>query len=146
MQLEEIQKLWEVDSKIDKFTIHDECLKSDSLHHKYYNILNTEVIQLRKLEAQYKILYKDVWMFYNKMKSSDEYKNIEDDGFFSKNVLKTDKGIFIDSDKRLIEANFTIDIQKHKIQYLDNIIKEIAKRSYNIKNYIEYMKFVNGEL
>ena len=40
MTLDEIQKLWEEDSKIDPDNLHIESLKIPQLHAKYYKIYN----------------------------------------------------------------------------------------------------------
>jgi len=38
MNIDEIQTLWEQDSKIDPDNLHTESIKIPSLHSKYYNI------------------------------------------------------------------------------------------------------------
>ena len=40
MNLDEIQTLWEEDSKIDEDNLHQESTKIPALHAKYYKILN----------------------------------------------------------------------------------------------------------
>ena len=41
MNLEQIQEMWEKDSKIDPDNLHDESLKIPQLHSKYYTLYNT---------------------------------------------------------------------------------------------------------
>jgi hypothetical protein len=48
MNLDEIQKLWEEDSKIDEDNLHTESVKIPSLHAKYYKIFNN-ILTLKKL-------------------------------------------------------------------------------------------------
>jgi len=59
MNIEEIMKLWEEDTNIDKTEIGDEAIKVPKLHSKYYNILIKEKLLLRKLEAEMKQLKLD---------------------------------------------------------------------------------------
>ena len=39
MNLEQIQEMWEKDSKIDPDNLHDESLKIPQLHSKYYTLV-----------------------------------------------------------------------------------------------------------
>ena len=57
MNLETIQSMWEKDSQIDKFNIHDESAKIPSLHAKYYDIYNS--IRLLKEKLSHKNLKLD---------------------------------------------------------------------------------------
>ena len=52
MNLETIQSMWEKDSQIDKFNIHDESAKIPSLHAKYYDIYNSIRLLKEKAVAQ----------------------------------------------------------------------------------------------
>ena len=40
MNLETIQSMWETDSQIDQFKIHDEAAKIPMLHAKYWDVYN----------------------------------------------------------------------------------------------------------
>lgn len=85
MNIDEIQSLWEQDSKIDPDNLHTESLKIPSLHSKYYNIYNN-ILLLKKLEEnKYKILKKDRWLYYSGKADPEVYKNDP----FDHKVLKT---------------------------------------------------------
>ena len=64
MNLDEIQKLWEEDSKIDEDNLHTESTKIPSLHAKYYKIFNNILILKKAQENKYKILRKEKWQYY----------------------------------------------------------------------------------
>ena len=49
MNLDEIQALWDEDSKLDQDELHVESTKIPSLHAKYYKIYNN-LILLKKVE------------------------------------------------------------------------------------------------
>ena len=51
MNLEQIQEMWEKDSKIDPDNLHDESLKIPQLHSKYYTLYNT-ITLLREKEQE----------------------------------------------------------------------------------------------
>ena len=58
MNLDEIQTLWDEDSKIDEDELHSESTKVPSLHAKYYRILNNILILKKVEENKFKQLKK----------------------------------------------------------------------------------------
>ena len=56
MNLEQIQEMWEKDSKIDPDNLHDESLKIPQLHSKYYTIYNT-ITLLRERAREQSVSY-----------------------------------------------------------------------------------------
>ena len=53
MNLEQIQEIWEKDSKIDPDNLHDESLKIPQLHSKYYTLYNTITLLRERAREQY---------------------------------------------------------------------------------------------
>ena len=53
MNLEQIQEMWEKDSKIDPDNLHDESLKIPQLHSKYYTLYNTINLLRERAREQY---------------------------------------------------------------------------------------------
>jgi len=140
MNIDEIQLLWEEDSKLDPDNLHQESLKIPSLHSKYYKIYNN-IILLKKLEEnKYKILRKEKWMYYSGKSEPEVYKNNP----FDHKVLKPDIDKYMDADEEIIKSTSKIEYYQLMINYLDSILKTILNRTYQIKNAIEYMKFTAG--
>ena len=54
VDLEQIQKMWERDAKIDIDNLHTESLKIPTLHSKYYEIYNNIYLLRKKAEQQRK--------------------------------------------------------------------------------------------
>ena len=50
----------------------------------------------------------------------------------------------MDSDDAIIEARSRIELQKRKVQYLEDIIKMIVNRQWLIREAIDWIKFTNG--
>ena len=59
-------------------------------------------------------------------------------------ILKSDLGVYIDSDKDIITHNMKIAYQKEKIDFLESVIKTINIRGFHIKNAIDWEKFKVG--
>jgi hypothetical protein len=140
MNLDEIQTLWETDSKIDPDNLHEESIKIPSLHSKYYKIYNNILLLKKMEESKLKILKKEKWMYYTGKADPETYKETP----FDHKVLKPDIERYMDADSDLIKASSKIDYYQAMINYLDSILKTILNRTYQIKNAIEFMRFTAG--
>ena len=140
MNLDEIQSLWEEDSKIDEDELHTESTKIPSLHAKYYRILNN-ILLLKKLEEnKFKQLKKDKWQYYTGKADPEVYI----DKPFDHKVLRQDVDKYMDADEDLIRILSKIDYFQVMLNYLDSILKTINNRTYQIKNSIEWQQFIRG--
>jgi len=143
MKLEEIQQLWNHDSKIDRTELGEESLRISQLHSKYFNLFSTERLKLRTLENEFKRYYKAKFEYYNGVMSEEDLKSWEWEPFALR-VLKTELNIYLDGDKDLIKARQTIETQKEKVEFLESIIKNLPARGYQINAAIAWEKFKVG--
>ena len=140
MNLDEIQSLWEEDSKIDEDELHTESTKIPSLHAKYYRILNN-ILLLKKLEEnKFKQLKKEKWQYYTGKADPEVYVEKP----FDHKVLRQDVDKYMDADEDLIKITSKIDYYQIMLNYLDSILKTINNRTYQIKNSIEWQQFIRG--
>ena len=101
MKIEDIEGLWDNDSKIDPYDLDSESLKIPELHNKYWKLLNVEILSLKYLESQVTIQRKKLWAYYNGI-SIDENSN---EVFNAKLKHKDDINAFIDGDYLALNAN-----------------------------------------
>jgi antirestriction protein len=140
MNLDEIQSLWEEDSKIDEDELHTESTKIPSLHAKYYRILNN-ILLLKKLEEnKFKQLKKEKWQYYTGKADPEVYVEKP----FDHKVLRQDVDKYMDADEDLIKILSKMDYYQVMLNYLDSILKTINNRTYQIKNSIEWQQFIRG--
>ena len=140
MNLDEIQTLWEEDSKIDEDELHTESTKVPSLHAKYYRILNNILILKKVEENKFKQLKKEKWQYYTGKADPEVYI----DKPFDHKVLRQDVDKYMDADEDLIKVCSKIDYYQIMLNYLDSILKTINNRTYQIKNSIEWQQFIRG--
>jgi len=140
MNLDEIQTLWDEDSKIDEDELHTESTKVPSLHAKYYRILNNILILKKVEENKFKQLKKEKWQYYTGKADPEVYI----DKPFDHKVLRQDVDKYMDSDEDLIKVLNKIDYFQVMLNYLDSILKTINNRTFQIKNSIEWQKFIRG--
>jgi hypothetical protein len=144
MKIEEIELLWESDSKIDSVDLKGESLKIPQLHQKYFKILNQEILTFKYLESQQNIIRKKLWAYYTGI-SIDENKNQVFPVKKGQKFTKDDINAFIDGDQEYQNIKLKTEYHEQIIKYLESIIKEISQRTWNIKNAIEWHKFTNPE-
>lgn len=143
MKIESILAEWEQDSKIDRTELSEESLKIPQLHHKYYKVYTSERLLLRKLESDLKQLKLDKHEFF----TQGHTKETQEKGWELPPrgmILKADLPMYMDADKDIIELNLKIGYQLEKIELLDSIIKTIINRGFQIKNAIDWNKFIQG--
>lgn len=143
MKLEDIFISWKEDCSIDQSELGIESLRVPELHHKYFKILTHERLSLKKVEQQYKTLYKAKYDYFMGHMDDESLQNLGWDPQPLK-ILKQDLPLYMDSDPDLAVFTEKIDVQKEKIELLESIIKMISTRGFQIKNAIDWERFKNG--
>tara|TARA_R110000824_G_scaffold58888_17_gene158826 strand:+ start:819 stop:1253 length:435 start_codon:yes stop_codon:yes gene_type:complete len=144
MDLSEIRKLVAEDMPIDDTELDVESMTIPQLHSKYLNFYLDEKLVLHKLNSDYYRLKKTKWEYYTGKLDQDQ---LEEYGWepFQFKILKQDIDLYMDSDEDLQKLSNRVAYQKEKINYLDSILKSINNRQWNIRNAIEWRKFINGQ-
>jgi hypothetical protein len=52
---------------------------------------------------------------------------------------------FIEADDQVIKQKLKIEYQREKVSYLENVVKIINNRQWNIRSIIDWAKFTNGQ-
>lgn len=141
IDLDVIQKMWTQDSKIDMDNLHEESIKIPSLHAKYFEVYNTTLILKTKAEKQKKRIRHEKTEYFSGKANPDVY--IENP--FPKKIRdkETLQG-YLDSDHDLSQIVLKVEYYDIILNYLDNIIKQIHQRTYQIKSAIDFIKFSSG--
>jgi len=141
MNLDDIQSMWEKDSQIDKDNLHDESLKIPALHAKYHEMFNNTLLLRKKAEQQRKNIRHERYEYFSGKADPEVY--IENP--FPKKIRDKDTmQKYLDADEKLMNVNLKIDYYETQLNYIESILKQISNRTYQIKNAIEWQKFVAG--
>ena len=140
MNLDEIQSLWDADSKLDPDNLHTVSTDIPALHAKYYRILNRVLLLKKSEENKFKVLRKEKWQYYSGKADPQVYI----DKPFDHKVLRQDVDKYMDADEDLIKQLSKIDYYQVMTSYLDSILKTIGNRTYQVKNAIEWQQFIRG--
>ena len=141
MTLEELHQQADVDLKIDDTELDLESIRTPQLHNKYLKLFTKYSLQLKKAKDDYDGLYKEKWEYYTGKASPDTYREKP----FDIKVLKSDVYIYLNADEELQKLGQRIEYLKIVVVYLERVLREINNRNWNIRNTIEWKKFLHGE-
>ena len=141
MNLDKIQEMWERDSHINPDNLHDESLKIPQLHSKYYTIYNTITLLREKARDSYNRIRLERYNYYTGKAPAEVYAA---EPFPYKVREKDAIQRHMDADEKLNTINMKIKYYDTILKYLEEIIRIISNRTYQIKNAIEWNKFQAG--
>jgi len=143
MKLDDILQTWTEDSKIDRGDLEAENLRLPTLHSKYWSLLTSERIVLKKYDSDFKILYLQKFEFL----TQGSTKETNEKGWELPpcgRIIKSDVDRYLEADSQMIEIGLKISIQREKVSLLEDIIKTINGRSWILTNILNVRKFENG--
>ena len=107
----------------------------------YYDIYNNLMLLRTKAEQQKKNVRHERYEYYSGKADPDVYiknpfpKKIRDKDTMTK---------YLDADERLSNVSMKIEYYNVMLRYIEEILKQISNRTYQIKNSIEFMRFSSG--
>lgn len=141
--LEKILHNWEKDSNIDQTEPSKELLKIPLLHSKYLNSLTKQKIISKKIYFDYLQLKKKKWEYYSGKMDQEELMERGWEPF--QFTLKSDINLYIESDSDLIKILQKKVICDEMISALESIMNELKQRTWQLRDYISWEKFINGQ-
>ena len=141
MNLEQIQEMWEKDSKIDPDNLHDESLKIPQLHSKYYTVYNTITLLREKAREQYNKVRLERYNYYTGKATAEVYA---EEPFPYKVREKDAIQRHLEADDKMNKVDMKIKYYDIMLKFLEEVIRAVSNRTYQIKNAIEWNKFQAG--
>ena len=141
MNLEQIQEMWEKDSKIDPDNLHDESLKIPTLPSKYYTLYNTITLLRERAREQYSKVRLERYNYYTGKATAEVYA---EEPFPYKVREKDAIQRHLEADDKMNKVDMKIKYYDIMLKFLEEIIRNISGRTYQIKNDIEWNKFKAG--
>jgi|SRR6056300_408715 len=143
MNLEQIIEEWRKDALFDDTELDNEALKVPSLHNKYLKLLSQSRLTLRKLKIERKRLSKILREYY--LGNLNNEQDLADIGRepWTLTVLKTDVKDYIDTDEDMIALDTKVEYTEEKIEVIQEIMKMINARGFQINNAIKWRELTN---
>jgi hypothetical protein len=139
LDLETIQQMWKQDAKIDIDDLHNESVKIPELHAKYYEIYSNLLLLKKKREEDKKQIRHKKYEYYTGKAEQETYiesplnKKVRD-----KEHLQS----CLNSDEEISRINLKIEIYDVTLDYIQDIIKMLHNRSFQIRNSIEAIRLL----
>lgn len=135
---------WSKDTIIDSSSMEKELLKISYLHGKYLNIMSYHRHVVRKLEADYKDM-KEIRREYYEGKC--DLETLEKYGWeqYQGNSLtmRTAQESKLDTDPVLTKLLLKKMAHEEIVTYCESVLRNINNRSWDLKTYVEYLKYTN---
>lgn len=144
MKLGEIQTEWKNDSKINQLELGDEAVRTATLHAKYLTVLSNVKLQLRKAESDYNNMRRLKYRYYRGELTQSELEKINLPQYMGNKPLKNEMEEFLSCDEDLNMLTDKIEYYKTVVYTLEQILRSINSRTWDIKSAIEWNKFTNG--
>ena len=142
MTLEELQIQADKDLKINDTELDLESLKTPQLHNQYLKHLTKYKLMLSRSETEYNIMKREKWEYYTGKADPAVYQLKP----FNLKLLKPDADKYIYADDVVIKAQQKVTYLKTTVDYLDRTLRIITNRTFQIKNAIEWRKFMSGAI
>ena len=141
MNLDEIQEMWQRDSVIDPDNLHDESLRIPQLHSKYYTLYNTITLLRERSRDSYNRVKLERYNYYTGKAPAEVY--VEEP--FPYKVREKDAiQRHLEADEKLSAIDMKIRYYDVMLKFLEEIIKTVSNRTFQIKHAIEWNKFQAG--
>lgn len=144
MKLTEINDEWKRDSVINELELGREAVKVPTLHAKYLTMLSNAKLQQRKAESDYNNLRRVKYRYYRGELSREDLENLGWSQFQGNKPLKNEMDEYLAYDDELNALLDKTEYFKTMVYTLEQIIRSINSRTWDIKSSIEWSKFTNG--
>ena len=140
--LDDVQHEWTIDSKIDPELLDEESIKIPQLHSKYLKYLSDVKLLKIKKEMEYKVLLREKFEYYTGKADEEVYKEKP----FDLKILKQDLSLYMESDTDIQALLARINYYEEIMFFLDKLLHCLNNRGFQIKNSIDWQKFMQGSI
>lgn len=142
--LDQLQSMWKTDCVFDEDNLDKEALRSASLHAKYLDHYVENKLKMAKLNADMANLRRLKGRYYRGEMTKDELKELGWEQWLYNKPLKSEMDEVLDGDVDICNLKVKVEYIASIMYYLESILYQIKGRDWQIKNSIEYKKFIVG--
>lgn len=119
------------------------ALSIPNLHQKWTALLFEEKLRFESLDRDYRSLRFRKWEYYSGKMTAEE---VAAAGWkpFQYKPFKGDLEKYMEADNELADSRARVRIQEEKMNFIEQYLKELHSRSFNIRAAIDYRKFLTG--
>lgn len=144
MTLDEVLEMWDSDCNIDDDHLDKESVNTAKLHSKYLRILMQHKVKAAALNVEYNNLRQKKFRWYRGEMSRDELKDLSWDQWQGIKPLKNEMEEFLTGDQDLNRINAKLEYINCMVNAVESILNQIKARDWQIRNSVEFKKFISG--
>lgn len=144
MRLEDLQNAWAEDCKIDDDHLGEASTNTPNLHAKYIQFLIDAKLRLSKTKYDYNVMRKNKFRYYRGEMSREELSALGWQQWQGVKPLKNEMDEFLQGDEELNTLEVKVEYLNTIVYFLESVMSQIRSRDYQIKNGIEWKKFLVG--
>lgn len=144
VNIEALMEEWIKDSAYDETEPQRAMANIPKLHAKYLRIMTHHNLVVKKIQAEYNTRRKIKFDYYNGDLNNQE--DLEKYGLepMVKKVLRADLQHWLDSDAELNTILLKKVVHEEIVDFCKSVLKELNNRTFQIKAYMEWERFVGG--
>lgn len=143
MELDQIFQEWSVDAVIDPLEPGLASIRVGVLHSKWLTRLAEERMSLKRLRAAEVELRSLLKSYYRCELTKEDLDKLKREPY-RKKLLKGDVEDEVNADKLVIQARLKIGEQEEKVSALEEILKNLSRREFQVSNHIKWRALVGG--
>ena len=141
-KLEELLKMWDADSEIDRTEPGRALIDIPKLNAKYLRILSNH--RLLSKEAEYRLIKmkKIRHQYYSGRLDEDTLKKWGWEPF--EFILKAEISMYLEADEHIEKYKKILIVHNEIIDVCNAIIKELNNRTFELRTFVDWERFING--
>jgi hypothetical protein len=144
ISLDQLNEMWSIDAGIDQTEPGKELARIPSLHSKYLRILSHHNLVVNKLTQDYNKMKKIKTEYYGgDLNNPDDLKLYGWEPMIKK-IIRPDIPLYLDADQDLITLLIKRVMNQEIVNTTTSILRELNSRTYQLRSFIDYLKFTNG--
>jgi hypothetical protein len=144
MNLEQLMESWKNDCVIDDNHLGEASTDSPNLHSKYIGYLVNFKLKLAKTKGEYNMLRKNKFRYYRGELGRQELEDLGWIQWQGVKPLKNEMDEFLSGDTDLVQMEQKVEYLNTIVMFLESVMGQIRSRDFQIKNGIEWKKFLVG--
>ena len=141
--IDDVIEMWERDSKVDDTEPGKEILRIPILHSRYTKILTEQSLMARKCLFDFHRMKKIKVEYYSGRLDDTDLKKYGWEPF--RFLLKSDMNTYLESDEDLQIILMKKARHDAIVEYCTAVVKELGARTYQLRAYMDWEKFIQGQ-
>lgn len=141
--LDQYQDEWEKDAPFDLSRLDEAARAVPMLHAKWWKHYSRERLRFRKVEIEFKKLERLRWEYWLG-KLDDDTRTKLGWPVQPLKILAANVDRYLEGDDVLQDGIKRVALAEETVKFLEDVIKHVNKRGYDISNAINFLKFKNG--